>query len=203
MEETLPNKGILEKLTREGKNLTFYTTVNKNWNPKQVITLKHLITYSNVRMYINPKGMIGMPIIGCHVWGHACGHDRKILILVFEVWIKIFSKIKLELVNCNSELQHYKLGLGWSNVATPLWAKCEGEAHTPKSGSWSPPGLPKTQSAILGVKSPRIWALLMSLESYWSVDVQNGLAWTIWTFATQVMGKRRARSQTGSLTPDH
>ncbi len=26
----------------------------------------------------------------------------------------------------------------------------------PKVGSWSPPGLPKTQSAISGIKSPRI-----------------------------------------------
>jgi hypothetical protein len=29
MEETLPNKGILEKLTREGKSLAFYIAVNK------------------------------------------------------------------------------------------------------------------------------------------------------------------------------
>jgi len=29
MEETFPNKGIIEKLTKEGKSLTFYTTVNK------------------------------------------------------------------------------------------------------------------------------------------------------------------------------
>jgi hypothetical protein len=29
MEETLPNKGILEKLIKEGKSLAFYTTVNK------------------------------------------------------------------------------------------------------------------------------------------------------------------------------
>jgi len=29
MGETLPDKGIVEKLIREGKNLTFYTTVNK------------------------------------------------------------------------------------------------------------------------------------------------------------------------------
>jgi len=29
MEETLPNKGILEKLIREGKNLAFYIAVNK------------------------------------------------------------------------------------------------------------------------------------------------------------------------------
>jgi hypothetical protein len=29
MEKILPNKWILEKLIREGKNLAFYTTVNK------------------------------------------------------------------------------------------------------------------------------------------------------------------------------
>jgi hypothetical protein len=29
MEETLLDKGILEKLTREGKNLTFYTVINE------------------------------------------------------------------------------------------------------------------------------------------------------------------------------
>jgi hypothetical protein len=43
----------------------------------------------------------------------------------------------------------------------------------------------------------------ISLENYQSVDVKNGLAWTIWTFATQVMAKRRAGSQTSNLTPDH
>jgi hypothetical protein len=29
MEETLLDKGILEKLIREGKNMAFYTAVNK------------------------------------------------------------------------------------------------------------------------------------------------------------------------------
>jgi hypothetical protein len=29
MKETLPNKGILEKLKREGKGLAFYTAANK------------------------------------------------------------------------------------------------------------------------------------------------------------------------------
>jgi hypothetical protein len=29
MKETLPNKGIIEKLTKEGKSLTLYTIVNK------------------------------------------------------------------------------------------------------------------------------------------------------------------------------
>jgi hypothetical protein len=71
MEETLPHKGILEKLTRERKNLVFYIAVNKDETLKQAITLKHLTAYSNLKMYINPKGMIGMPIIGrCEVTFH-------------------------------------------------------------------------------------------------------------------------------------
>jgi hypothetical protein len=54
MEETLPDKGILEKLIREGKSLIFYIATNK-LNPKQARTLKHLIVYNNLRTYINPK----------------------------------------------------------------------------------------------------------------------------------------------------
>jgi hypothetical protein len=63
----------------------------------------------------------------------------------------------------------------------------------PKVGTWSPTGLPKTQSSISGVKSPRIWVFLVSLERSWSVDVQNVqnvLALVIWTFPAQVMGKK-------------
>jgi hypothetical protein len=33
------------------------------------------------------------------------------------------------------------------SVATPLWAKCEGEATLPKVGTWSPLRLPKIQSS--------------------------------------------------------
>jgi hypothetical protein len=73
----------------------------------------------------------------------------------------------------------------------------------PKVGSWSPPGLPKSQSSIARVKSPRIGVFLVSLERSWSLDVQNSLTWAIWTSAAQVMGKRKDRSQTGNLTPDH
>jgi hypothetical protein len=72
----------------------------------------------------------------------------------------------------------------------------------PKVGSRSPPGLSKTQSSSSGVKTPCIGVFLIPLKRSWSVDVQNGLAWAIWTSEAQVMGKRRARSQTGSLTPD-
>jgi hypothetical protein len=62
----------------------------------------------------------------------------------------------------------------------------------PKVGSWSLSGLPKTQSSSLGVKTPRMAVFYIPLKRSWSVDVQNGLVWTIWTYAAQVMGKRRA-----------
>jgi len=40
---------------------------------------------------------------------------------------------------------------------------------------------------------------LVSLERSWSVDIENGLALTIWTYVAQVMGKRRAGSQIGQF----
>jgi len=73
----------------------------------------------------------------------------------------------------------------------------------PKLGLRSPPGLPKFQSSIAGAKTPCIEVFFISLKSYQNVNVENGLAWAIWTFATQVMEKRRVESQIGSLTPNH
>jgi len=73
----------------------------------------------------------------------------------------------------------------------------------PKWGLGSPSGLTKLQSSIARVKTPCIGVFFISLESYQSVDVENGLAWAIWTFATQVMAKRKAGSLIGSLTLDH
>jgi hypothetical protein len=49
----------------------------------------------------------------------------------------------------------------------------------PKVGTWSPLGLPKTQSSIVRVKTPRIEVFFISMERSWSVYVQNGLVWAI------------------------
>jgi hypothetical protein len=87
-------------------------------------------------------------------------------------------------------------------VATPLWRSVRMTLTLPKWGLGSPLGLPNFQSAISGVKTPRLEVFLVPLERYWSVDVENDLAWAIQTSAAQVMFKRRAGSQTGSLTPD-
>jgi hypothetical protein len=89
------------------------------------------------------------------------------------------------------------------NVATLLWESVRMKFILSKWGLGSPLGLPKVQSSIARVKTPRIEAFCISLKIYWSVDVQNGLTWPIWTSATQVMAKRKAGSQTDNLTPDH
>ncbi len=90
------------------------------------------------------------------------------------------------------------------NVATLLWKNVGMKPTLSKWGRGSPLGLPKVQSSIARVKKPHIEAFFISLESYWSADVQNGLAWPIWTFETQFMAKRKVGSQIGTnLTPDH
>jgi len=73
----------------------------------------------------------------------------------------------------------------------------------PKVGTWSPSGLPQLQSSIAKVKTPRLEVFFIPLERPWRVDIENGLAWAIWTFATQVMVERKGGSQTSSLIPDH
>ncbi len=73
----------------------------------------------------------------------------------------------------------------------------------PKLGLGNSPRLPKLQSSIAGVKTPCIGVFFIPLENYGSVDVENGLAWAIWTFVAQVMAKRKAGSQIDNLTPDH
>jgi hypothetical protein len=69
------------------------------------------------------------------------------------------------------------------SVVTHFEASVRMKLTFPKVGIWSPLGLPKTQSLIAGVKTPCIEVLFISLKRSWSVDVQNGLTWTIWTFA--------------------
>ncbi len=46
IEETLPDKEILEKLKGEGKGWAFYIVANK-LNPKHLIRFRHLRTYIN------------------------------------------------------------------------------------------------------------------------------------------------------------
>jgi hypothetical protein len=85
----------------------------------------------------------------------------------------------------------------------PTLAKCGGEAQHLEKLELESFGTPECSELNSKGKTPRIGVFLVSLERSWNVDIENGLALAIWTFAAQVMGKRRAGSQIGSLTPDH
>jgi hypothetical protein len=89
------------------------------------------------------------------------------------------------------------------DVTTPLWVKCEDEIHTPESGNLKSSATPENSELEFRGQNTSHGVFLIPLERSWTVDVQNGLAWAIWTSAAQVMGKRKAGSQTASLTPDH
>jgi len=92
-------------------------------------------------------------------------------------------------------------------VATLLGESVGMKLTLPKLGPGSPPWLPKFQNSIAGVKTPCIGVFFISLKKYRSVDVENGLAWAIWTSATQVMAQKKVGSQIGKsgidLTPVH
>jgi hypothetical protein len=75
----------------------------------------------------------------------------------------------------------------------PIFGRVKMTLTLLKWGLGSLPGLQKFQSSIVGVKTLRLETLFMSLESYWSLDVENGLAWAIWTSAAQVMAKRKGQ----------
>jgi hypothetical protein len=92
---------------------------------------------------------------------------------------------------------------GFGELCRTLWRSVKMTFTIPKWGLGSLPVLLKTQNSIVGVRTPQGEVFFISLKSYWSVDVKNGLAWAIRTSAAQVMCKRRARNQSGSLTPDH
>jgi hypothetical protein len=63
----------------------------------------------------------------------------------------------------------------------------------PKVRTWSPPRHLKTQSLIVGVKTPCIEVFFIPLENYWSVDVQNGLVWAFGHLQPMLWAKEGSR----------
>ncbi len=97
----------------------------------------------------------------------------------------------------------FKTHLLFGFVATPLWPSVGVKPNTPKVGDLGSSGTSECLGFNGKAQNTSHEVFLVSLERPWSIDIENGLALAIWTFVTQVMGKRRAGSQTGNLTPDH
>jgi hypothetical protein len=124
---------------------------------------------------------------------------------------------------CTLDVATLALGLQPKQGFAKVWTKTRPDSHISCSckckrmwgnepshsqmnshfGSWIPNGFPNFQRVIARVKIYWIEKFLISLESSWSVNVWNGLAWPIWTPKTQVMAKRKVGSQINNLTPDH
>jgi len=103
-----------------------------------------------------------------------------------------------------SRVSDFIPALDYIIVATLTWPSVGVKPNTWKSWGFGVPW----DSWMFRVRQqdPKHLALgvfLVSLERSWSVDIENALALGIWTSVAQVMGKRRAGSQIGSLTPDH
>jgi hypothetical protein len=62
-------------------------------------------------------------------------------------------------------------------------------------GTWESTGTLETSKFNGRGQNTLHWGTFISLESYRILYVENGLAWATWTFATQVMAKRKAGSQ--------
>jgi len=88
-------------------------------------------------------------------------------------------------------------------VATLLWVKCEDETPTPKVGDLESSGTPEHLKFDSRGQNTLHWGVLGVIGKVLKRRCPNDLALVIWTSAAQVMGKRRAGSQTSSLTPDH
>jgi hypothetical protein len=119
-------------------------------------------------------------------------------------WPFLPSNIIKQVLSCNRRSKifiHSNCMFGeW--MSHPYFGQVWGWSPTlGKVRSWSPLGLPNVQNSTARGKTPRIGVFLVSLERSWSVNIENGLALIIWTSVAQVMGKRRARSQTGIWLP--
>ncbi len=87
-------------------------------------------------------------------------------------------------------------------VATPLWPSVGVKPNTSKVGDLESSGTLECLEFNSKAQTTRIEAFLVSLERSWNVDIENGLALAIRKSAAQVMGKRRAGSQTGTKSQE-
>jgi hypothetical protein len=88
-------------------------------------------------------------------------------------------------------------------VAPLLWPSVGVKPNIWKSWDLESSGTPKCLELDSKGQNISHCGVLGVLERSWNIDIENALALAIRTSIAQVMGKRRAGSQTGSLTPDH
>jgi hypothetical protein len=87
-------------------------------------------------------------------------------------------------------------------VITLLLEEWEDDFRTLEMGTWEFARILEILEFNFRGQNTSHWGVFYIIEKLSKSKVENGLAWAIWTSATQVMTKRKVKSQT-SLTPDH
>jgi len=82
-------------------------------------------------------------------------------------------------------------------------AKCEDATHTPKSGKMESSGTPKNSEDDLKGQISLPWCILYINGKLLKRRCPKWPRIAHLDIVAQVMGKRRAGSQTANLTPDH
>jgi hypothetical protein len=134
-------------------------------------------TFLNLNLYVRiiPQGSSSHVPKYSPLWG-SLTKNYKISTMVFTIIFKL-----------------YFFKISYSHMMSQPYVE-EGvtmRLTLPKWGLASFGGLLKFQSSIAGVKTPCIGMFFILLESYRSIDVENGLAGAIWTFIAQVMAKKK------------
>jgi hypothetical protein len=86
-------------------------------------------------------------------------------------------------------------------VATPLWAKCEGEAHTPKSGNLESSRTPENSELELKGQNTSHWGVLGVIGKVFKYRCLNWPRIGHFDICNPSYGQKKGRE--ASLTPDH
>ncbi len=92
-------------------------------------------------------------------------------------------------------------------VATPLWAKCEDETHTPKSGNLEYSGTPEISALDCKGQNTSHWDVLDVIGKVLKCRCSKWPRMSHLDICSLSYGQKKGResnwNQTGNLTPDH
>ncbi len=144
------------------ENMTFYEyfqnyELNKMIHPSfekyGKISLSFIV-YKNEKLVI----FIDFHFIHNKVFFTICYYKRNLFAMKI-IYFQNTTSINHMYMNVKFKVYYQILNL-YKTVATPLWAKCEGEAHTPKSGNLESSGTPKNSELELKGQNTSHWGVL-------------------------------------------
>ncbi len=83
--------------------------------------------------------------------------------------------VKQNVVASDEAIVEQNVGASDEACRNPTLKECEDETHTPEMGTWESFGTPKTSKFDCRGQNTSHLGVFLSLESYQSVDVENGL----------------------------